>query len=124
MKKDSTLNRKKLIKMIVVILIIIFLIAMGIIYERNSDFRNFLDKYIFLKEKHENNLPKIPITSSKGLNTYSYKGKILILENNLLTAYNSNGNEEYKLDIEISNPIFRASGNYLCIGEKMVRKYM
>lgn len=119
---DITINRRKLIKMIIVSLIILILVIVGIIYEKNYDFRNFLDKYIFLKEKHENNLPKIPITSSKGLNIYSYKGKILILENNLLTAYNTNGNEEYKLEIEISNPIFRASGNYLCIGEKNGQK--
>lgn len=125
MKKTNegkTLNKKKIIKLIIAIIVIVLLVAIGIVYENNNDVRNFLDKYVFLKEKHENNLPKIAITSSNDINTYAYKGNILILKNNLLTAYNSNGNEEYTLDIEISNPIFKSSGNYLCIAEKNGQK--
>ena len=40
---------------------------------------------------------------------FSYKGKILVLQNNLLTAYNSNGNKEYtyKAKLELST-----GGNY------------
>lgn len=121
MKKNyggTSLNKKKIIKLIIVILVIILFVVIGILYENNNEVRDFLDKYIFLKEKHENNLPKIAITSASDINTYAYKGNILILQNNLLTAYNSSGNKEYTLDIEIANPIFESAGNYLCIGEK------
>lgn len=120
--KGKTLNKKKIITLIIIMLIIILLTVMGILYENNNEVRNFLDKYVFFKEKHENNLPKIAITSSSDINTYAYKGNILILKNNLLTAYNENGNEEYSLDIEIADPIFKSSGNYLCIGEKNGKK--
>lgn len=120
--KGKTLNKKKIITLIIIAIIIILLTVMGILYENNNEVRNFLDKYVFFKEKHENNLPKIAITSSSDINTYAYKGNILILKNNLLTAYNSNGNEVYKLDIEIANPIFESSGNYLCISEKNGQK--
>lgn len=112
------LNKKKIIKLIIAIIIFLILITIGILYENNDDVRNFLDKYIFFKEKTENNLPKISIDSTEGLNSYAYKGTLLTLRNNLLTAYNYNGNEEYTLDIQISNPIFESNGDYLCIAEK------
>lgn len=121
MKKNyerQTLNRKKLIVLIVIVVLAILFLIAGIVYEKNTSVRNFLDKYVFFKEKYENDLPKIAITSSSDINTYAYKGDVLILKNNLLTAYNSNGNKEYELDIEISEPIFETAGEYLCIGEK------
>lgn len=121
MKKNyerQTLNRKKLIVLIVIVVFAILLLIAGIVYEKNTSVRIFLDKYVFFKEKYENDLPKIAITSSSDINTYAYKGDVLILKNNLLTAYNSNGNKEYELDIEISEPIFETAGDYLCIGEK------
>lgn len=121
MKKNNerqTLNRKKLIVLIVIVVLAILLLIAGIVYEKNTSVRIFLDKYVFFKEKYENDLPKIAITSSSDINTYAYKGDVLILKNNLLTAYNSNGNKEYELDIEISEPIFETAGDYLCIGEK------
>lgn len=121
MKKNyerQTLNRKKLIVLIVIVVLAILFLIAGIVYEKNTSVRNFLDKYVFFKEKYENDLPKIAITSSSDINTYAYKGDVLILKNNLLTAYNSNGNKEYELDIEISEPIFETAGDYLCIGEK------
>lgn len=112
------LNKKKIIKSIIVIIIFLILIVIGTLYENNDDVRNFFDKYIFFKEKTENNLPKISIGSTEGLNSYAYKGTLLTLRNNLLTAYNYNGNEAYTLDIQISNPIFASNGDYLCIAEK------
>lgn len=116
------LNRKKIIYLIIIITVILLFIVMGALYNNNISVRNFLDKYVFFKEKHENNLPKISISSSNDVNVYAYKNNILILKDNLLTAYNSNGNQEYTLEIEISNPIFESSGNYLCIGEKNGKK--
>ena len=41
---------------------------MGILYDNNSNLRDFMDKYIFLKEKYENNLPQIAISSSNDIN--------------------------------------------------------
>lgn len=125
MKKNydrKNLNNRKLFKLIIVTIAIILFIVIGIIYENNNSVRTYLDKYVFLKEKHENNLPKISISSTNDIKVYAYKGNILLLENNVLTAYNANGNKEYSLDIGISNPIFKSSGNYLCIGEKKGKK--
>lgn len=119
MKIDNKkLNKKKIIILCSIIAVLLVLAIIGTLYEKNNNVRNFLDKYIFFKEKHENNLPKISINEDIGLNVYSYKNKILILENNQLTMYNQNGNKEINLEIEISNPIFKANGDYLCIAEK------
>ena len=112
------LNKKKVAKLVISIVVLVFIIVIGVLYENNNKIRIFMDKYIFLKEKYENDLSKIVITSANDINTYAYKGNILILNNNKLTAYNSNGHEVYSLDIQISNPIFKSSGDYLCIGEK------
>jgi len=100
-------QKKKIIKIIILITVFILLIAIGTLYENNNDVKVFFDKYIFLKEKNENDLPKILINSQEGLSTYAYKDNILTLKNNQLIAYNEYGNEVYSLDVDISNPIFK-----------------
>lgn len=118
MKKDKNLNKKKTIIISIIAIAIILFAVVGTLYEKNITIRNALDKYLFLKEKHENNLPKIQINVDSGMSIYAYKNKILTLENNLLTIYNHSGNKEDSLDVQISNPIFKSNGEYLCIAEK------
>lgn len=120
--KSQKLNRKKIIILIVIVVFLLLFAIVGTLYERNTNVRNFLDKYIFLKEKHENNLPQISINMTEGTEIYAYKNRILILENNLLTIYNQSGSKDTSLDIQISNPIFKTSGDYLCIAEKNGKK--
>ena len=55
------MKNKKIIKLIIFIIILLVLGIVGTLYEKNNAFRAYLDKYVFLKEKHENNLPKILI---------------------------------------------------------------
>ena len=111
-------NRKNLIKLIIFIIIILIFGIIGTLYEKNSNVRTYIDKYIFHKEKHENNLPSILIETNNDANIYAYNGNIISLKNNTLTAYNQFGKEEYTLEIEVSNPIFSANGSYLAIGER------
>lgn len=115
--KSKKLNKKKVITISVIGIVILVFAILGVLYEKNNQARDFLDRYIFLKEKQENNLPKILINESSGMNVYAYKNKILILENNVLTMYNHSGNKETTLDVQISNPIFKSNGDYLCIAE-------
>lgn len=112
------MKNKKIIKLIIFIIVLLILGVVGTLYEKNNAVRLYLDRYVFFKEKHENNLPKILIEYDNSTHIYSYKNSIIVLKNNVLTAYNHYGNEEYKLDIEISNPIFCTNGNYLAIAEK------
>lgn len=111
-------SKKNVIKLIIFIVIILLFGIIGTLYEKNISVKTYVDKYIFHKEKYENNLPNILIETNNDANIYAYNGNIISLKNNTLTVYNEFGNEEYTLDIEISNPIFSTSGNYLAVGEK------
>lgn len=115
-------NKRKIITFITMGIILILFAVVGTLYEKNEKTKNFLDKYIFLKEKHENNLPYIKINGAEELNFLAFKGKIYILKDNKLKIYNQYGNEEKALDIAVSNPIFQSDGDYLCIAEKNGKK--
>ena len=115
-------NKRKMITFIVIGIVLVLFAVVGTLYEKNEKTRNFLDKYVFFKEKYENNLPYIAINGGENLNVFAFKGNILTLKDNILKIYNQNGNEEGTLDIEISNPIFKGNGDYLCIAEKDGKK--
>ena len=117
-KPKKELNKKKVFKLILIILLASLFIAFTILYSNNDNFRKFFDKYIFRKEINSENLSYIEVDSSKNINAFAYNKYILILEQNQLKMYNKYGNQEHILDVEISNPIFEANNNYLCIAEK------
>lgn len=109
------LNKKKVIITIFIVLIFILTIVFTILYRRNLSVRSFFDNYIFRKNITENTLPKI---SNGNSYTYSFDNYIVILEKNTLKFYNKNANEVSSLDIQISEPIFYANGDFLCVAEK------
>lgn len=113
MKKK--LNKKKIIGLIIIILMLIITIVSTILYRTNTSVRYFFDEYIFRKNITENTLPKILTNSNYA---YSYEDYIAYLENNKLTFYNKSGSDLTTLDIEVSEPIFEAEGDYLCVAEK------
>lgn len=119
---EKKLNKKKIVMVVIVFVLIVLIAVFGTLYEKNKSVRNFFDKYIFAKEKYENDFPKIFIDSDSSQNIFAYKNNILILKNNVLTFYNKNGHETDTVDVEISNPIFKSSGNYICIAEKQGKK--
>lgn len=118
MKPRKELNKKKVFKFSIIVLLVIIFITFAILYSNNDNFRKFFDKYIFRKEVNSENLPYIEVENTKNINAFAYNKYILILEQNQLKMYNKNGHQEHVLDIEISNPIFEANNGYLCIAEK------
>ena len=120
--KDRKLNKKKIAKLIVVIICIALIVSSIIFYIKNEKYRELLDRYVFRKEVYENNLPNIEIDSNKNISTFAYNKYISVLEENKLKIYNKTGREEIALDVEISTPIFEASGEYLGIAEKNGQK--
>lgn len=109
------LNKKKIIFLISIALLIICAITFTILYNNNDNVRGFFDHYIFRKNVTENSLPKI---STENSYSFAFDNYIVCLENNILTFYNKSANKISSLDIEISNPIFEQNNNYLCIAEK------
>lgn len=120
--EERSLNKKKVTLAIIVVVLIIIISTISVIYISNSNFRNFMDKYILLKSVSSENLPYINIDTEKSIYTCAYHKYIAILENSNLTLYNSSGKEVEKLNIDISSPIFATQDNYLAIAEKDKQK--
>lgn len=120
--EEKSLNKKKVTIAIIVVVLILIISIISAIYISNSNFRNFMDKYILLKNISSENLPYISIDTEKNIHTCAYYKYIAILENSKLTLYNSSGKEVEKLDIDISSPIFATQDNYLVIAEKNKQK--
>lgn len=121
-KPKKELNKKKILKLVITLLCIALVISFITLYATNEKCREVFDKYVFRKEVQENNLPNIPIDSSKNSNICTYDRYIGVLEQNVLKIYNKLGNHEHSLDIEISNPLFQSNGEYLCVAEKKGQK--
>ena len=96
----------------------VLLITFIFLYENNNNIRKFFDVYIFRKIINEENVPSIDIDGLKNVNVFAYNNHLAILEQNELKIYNKSGVSEHSLDIQISNPLFEARGEYLCIAEK------
>lgn len=115
LRKNGKINKPLIIKLIVALVISAMIIALVILYKQNKDVRRLFDKYVFMKNAYENNLPKIE-TDSK--NIYAFNDSILIFKDNELKSYNKYGKEEYSINIELTNPIFETNGDYICMAEK------
>ncbi len=121
-EKMKKVNRKKIILASMISVMVITLIVVICLYVANKPFRDFLDKYIFMKNVSENNLASIAIEEADTDNVFAYDKYITVLKNNILTGYTSSGKEEYTLDVEISNAITDANGKFFLIGEKDKQK--
>lgn len=120
--EEKRLNPKK-VAVVIIIAIIIFLIsAICIAYICSSSFRNFMDKYVLMKSLTENSVPYISIDSEKNIYVYAYHNYIAILNNNSLELYNSSGNKEETLQVNISSPIFDSTDKYCVIAEEGKQK--
>ena len=112
---NRRLNKKKIILLICIFLIIVLTIILSILYKNNVHVRLFLDEYVFRKNITENTLPKISTESSY---SFVFNDHIVCLDKNVLTFYNKSANKIDEIDVEISEPLFVANGKFLCIAEK------
>lgn len=111
-------RKRNIVKIVVIVIIFLLIAILGTLYENDEKVQDFFDKYIFRKDIEENNLPSILTEEKNAVKAYSYNGKILTLNKNVLSVYNEYAKEEYNLNIEITNPIFASEGKYLCIAER------
>ena len=120
--QNKKLNHRKVIITSIITVLVLTCIIIAVIYNSNKGFRDFMDKYIFLKNVSEENLPIIELDYSSNKNVIPYGKYICILADNTLTQYNSLGKQEKQVKIEITNPIYDINGKYLVIGEKNNQK--
>lgn len=121
-EKLKELNRKKVLITSIVSIILITLIIIVCVYMANKSFRDFIDKYVLMKNVTENNVTSISIDESENNYVFAYDKYICVFNQNTLTAYNSSGKKEYELKVEISNPIIDTNNRFLLIAEKQKQK--
>ena len=100
---------------------LILLIIFGI-YAVNSNFRNFMDKYILRKSVSENSLPYVEVENIQNVHIFAYDKYVAILDKNKFKQYNSSGTEIGELEINISNPLTAINGKHILIAEKEKQK--
>ena len=116
------INKKKIIIVTIITILIIALATTIAIYINNKDARNWIDKNILQKEKTQNNLPNIEIEDENNSNIYAFNKYIGILNKNNFKIYDNTGKEEKNLTLEISKPIFNYNGRYLAVAEEKGQK--
>mgnify|MGYP002858534074 CR=1 FL=1 len=120
--EERKLNKKKLVITGVVLIIILIIALLSIIYISSSNFRNFMDKYVLMKNISEDNAAYISLESEENVYTYAYHDYVAVLKNNELNLYNSSGKNVQTLKVAISSPVFETKGKYLVIAEKDQQK--
>lgn len=121
-EKARQLNTKKLILTIIIGIIAIIIITLICIYMGNRNFRDFIDKYVLMKNVTENNLNSITLDEPENIQVYAYDKYISIFSQNKLVGYNSSGKKEYELSVEMSDPIIDTNNRFLLIAEKGKQK--
>lgn len=121
-EKIKKLNKKKVMWLAGICTLIIMIIVLVSVYMGNKAFREFIDKYIFMKNVAENNLPSITLDKSENNYIYAYDKYISVFNQNSLIGYNSSGKKEYELTVEITNPIVDTNNRFLLMAENEKQK--
>lgn len=119
------MEKKEKSKITIILLSIFFIILILIIarYITNKDFRDFIDIKFLEKQVNSNNLNFIEINSDDNPKYFAYDSYIGVIAKNILSIYNSKGNLENSLSINISNPIIETNEKYVIIAEKDGNKF-
>lgn len=120
--KEKKINKKKIIISIVISIIVVALIVIIALYMTNAQIREWVDKNILRKEVLQDKVATIDLEEEQSANVYAFNKYIGILNKNQFSIYGNNGNEEAKLEITITNPIFNADNRFLVIGESNGQK--
>ena len=111
-------KRKKILITTCITIAIIVIIILVCLYMGNKTFRDFMDKYVLMKNATENNVTSISLESLNSYEVCAYDKYISILSQNTLVGYNISGKKEYELTVEISSPVTDSNGRFLLIGGK------
>ncbi len=120
--KEKKINKKKIIISIVISIVVVALIVIIALYMTNVQIREWVDTNILRKEVLQDKVATIDLEEEQSANVYAFNKYIGILNKNQFSIYGNNGNEEAKLEITITNPIFNADNRFLVIGESNGQK--
>lgn len=116
--ETKTINKKRIIGLSMLCVIIITILVLYIVYANNEDFRKFADENILKKDITEKNLKTIQIEDYEKTNIFAYYKYIAILKDNTLETYNYTGKKESELKVTISKPLIASNGRYVLIAEQ------
>lgn len=114
----KTINKKKIIGVGILLVIICLILVIYLVYAANENFRAFMDANILNKSIEQDNLKSITLENYDNSNIFAYSKYIAILKDNTLTTYNSSGKIDAENNIQITNPITTSNGKYLIIAEQ------
>lgn len=117
-EKIEKQKTKKILITTCITIAIIVVIILVCLYMGNKTFRDFMDKYVLMKNATENNVTSISLEGLTGYEICAYDKYISILSQNTLVGYNISGKKEYELTVEISSPVIDSNGRFLLIGGK------
>ena len=100
--------------------ILIFAIAVVVVYNTVEDFHNWADKNVLNKEVMQDTSTTIEL--EENAKVYAFNKNIAVLSKNKFKIYNNFGNKDAELDVEITNPLFSSSNRFVAIGEKLGQK--
>lgn len=120
--EPKKVNKKKIIIIAIVAMIIIAIVAIIVVYYNNEQVREWTDKNIFKKEVTQDNVNSIELNESQSSNIYAFNKYIGVLNKNQFTIYNSTGNEEKTLEVQVSTPVFDSANRFLVVAEKKGKK--
>lgn len=120
--REKKINKKKIIISIVISIVVVALIVIIALYMTNAQIREWVDTNILRKEVLQDKVATIDLEEEQSANVYAFNKYIGILNKNQFSIYGNNGNEEAKLEITITNPIFNADNRFLVIGESNGQK--
>ncbi len=107
---------KRIIKYISITIIIVACIIVTSLYLGNRNARLWINKNILKKDIGEEELPSIEL-SNENANVFAYGDKIAILEEGVLSIYNSSAKKVSEIQVSLANPMYEASGNYLLLAD-------
>lgn len=116
-EKRIEINKKKIMIVVVVSMIVLTILILFGFYIANKPFRDWMDKYVLMKNVSENSVTSISLDESENNNVYAYDKYICVLNQNTLTGYLSSGKKEYELTVEVTNPLVDMNNRFLLIAE-------
>ena len=118
----NKINKKKIIIISIIAIILIAVITLAIVYTKNQQAREWIDRNIFRKEVMQDKVATIELNEQQN-NICAFNKYIGVLNKATLNIYNQNGNSEAQLEIQISNPLFNSANRFLAIAENQGQKF-
>ena len=118
----NKINKKKIIIISIIAIILIAVITLAIVYTKNQQAREWIDKNIFRKEVMQDKVATIELKEEQN-NIYAFNKYIGVLNKTKLNIYNQNGSTEAELEVQISNPLFNSANRFLAIAENQGQKF-